>query len=209
MSDDDVRSGLIYRFLTPGDTLERGGQVGKEEVGIDLGDGIEITASRAELLRFAREVYERFSGNAFPEGVKDPHVLVTGNPGDGFEYYGPTPGGDTDDGYEYARVRRLEEAGGEALWLFPLKPMAALWPIDGVDQPRQNRGTYVDLLDEIGDRTLDEADLSDLVYDTATVNGGGRVAQLSFLVSRLGYPAARDAVNDLLVTDNTEENSRG
>ena len=63
--------------------------------------------------------------------MKDPQVVLTGNPVDGFELFGPTPL-DDEDGRREARTRRLEELGDD-WWLAPLRPLDDLETVDGVD----------------------------------------------------------------------------
>jgi hypothetical protein len=63
--------------------------------------------------------------------MTDPHVVLTGNPVDGFDLFGPTPL-DDEDGRREARTRRLEDIG-EEWWLAPLRPLEDLASIDGVD----------------------------------------------------------------------------
>jgi hypothetical protein len=197
--DVDVRSGLVHRFLIAGDELERGGTVDKGKAGIDLGGGVEIVAKRGDLLKFAREIYARFSRRAFPEGIQNPHILIVGDPVDGFEYYGAAPGDDP-DGYLYSRQRALED-GGEECWLAKLNPLHELRPVDQDDVPARP-GTSVDLLDEFEATGLDDIDLMDLVQDVAdkaasAVNNGGRVRQFAYLVEQMGYPAALAAIRSL------------
>jgi hypothetical protein len=197
---DDMRSGLVRRFLARGDKTERPGRIEKGQVGIDLGGGVEIIGTRVNLLRFAREIWERFSRNAFPEGIKDPTIMVVGNPVDGFEYFGPADGNDP-DGYLFARQRALED-DSQDYWLAKLQPLESLYPIDGHDDVPARTGTATDLLDEFECTDLDDCAVMDLVQDTADkarseINQKGRVEQFAYLVGQLGYPAARTALRGL------------
>lgn len=62
--------------------------------------------------------------------VRDPHVLVVGNPADGFRLYGPTPKDDIGE-FREARERYIEEQGAGISWLLPLTAVKHLIPIDG------------------------------------------------------------------------------
>jgi len=198
--NEDVRSGLIRRFLVAGDETERPGRVEKGQVGLDLGGGVEIVDTRANMLRFAREIFARFSGRAFPEGIDDPQVLVTGNPGDGFELFGPSAG--SDPGHDrFARQRALEDDCQDC-WVLPLQPLSALRPIDGQDEPPIRAGTATDLLDEVDGRDISVDLLDEAVHVVAShsgsnANNGGRDAQAAFLVGQLGYDRALAVVRDL------------
>lgn len=136
MSDNnDGTSGWVEQFLTAGDHLHRGGQVEPGQVGVRLLGDVELTCRPEVLALLGRELWERFSGQAMIAGVKDPQVLITGNPINGFKFYGPTPLEDTEDGYMEARTMKLERNGDEWWTADLLRPLSDLEPIDGDDRP--------------------------------------------------------------------------
>jgi hypothetical protein len=109
-------------FLVAGDELERGGVVEPGHVGLRLNCGTEITDTVAGMALFTMALVERF--------ILDPRVVITGNPVDGFEYYGPVPLSDPGECLD-ARTRLIEERGDGDWWLAPLRPLSALEPVDG------------------------------------------------------------------------------
>lgn len=142
MTEQKYTSGWVEQFLTEGDELGSGGTVTGGHVGVRLVGGVELTDWPEQIARLGRELYERFSGRAFPDGIDQPRVLVTGDPINGFQFFGPTPLADP-DGYREARVRRLSD-NEEETWLPPLLPLAELLPIDDDDVPPAVQETPVE-----------------------------------------------------------------
>lgn len=166
-------SGWVEQFLSPGDALYRGGRVEQGQAGVRFAGDIELTDKPEGLALLGRELVERFSGQAFPDGVIDPRIVITGNPVDGFDYYGPTPLDDTADAYREARTRLLEERGDE-WWLAELRPLSDLEPIDGDDRPPVQQEPDAAERARIGLRAVrrkptayrfDEAHLADMIAD--------------------------------------------
>lgn len=126
----------------------------------------------------------------------NPCIVVTGNPIDGFTFYGTTPMEDSVDCYRDARTRRLEEEGTD-WWLAELRPLSALDPIDGdlsgpvypADVQRES------LVQHVTGRELGDS-LDELVHVVASrrasdVNNRGPAAQVAFLIDSLGIEGAR------------------
>lgn len=135
--------------------------------------------------------------------IKDPRIVITGNPIDGFTFYGPTPLEDSEDGYREARTRLLEERGDE-WWLAELQPLSDLDPIDGdrSGPVYPSDVQHTELVQRVTQRGLGDGDLDELVHDAASraaseANNGGVEAQVAFLIARLGAAGARGLIDDL------------
>lgn len=204
MQDD--HSGWVEQFLTSGAMLRRGARVNNGHVGVRLIGDIELTDRPENLARLGRELFERFSGQAFPAGIVEPRVVITGNPVDGFTFYGPSPLEDTDDGYRDARTRRLELDGDE-WWLAPLRPLSDLVPLDGDDRPPMpvttaepfvddRRAKFLRATAELRALDAEAACLREEAHHTGEPNGLSAVLRQAEDLTRVALRLAEDLLGD-------------
>ena len=113
------------------------------------------------------------------------HILITGNPVDGFIYTGPF---DTSD----AAIQAADDSGSD-------------WWIAELATPEPDPRYDVDGLKALAYGDVDTGrqplDLDDLVHDAASaqgseVNNAGIDSQVDYLVEHLGYFQAQTFIND-------------